>query len=386
MKHENNPLLSFYEENRISPVHQDITDFGKHLARREKLYRSLGLPPMFFSNSKVLEVGPGGGFNALALFSWGASVDFVEPNPTAQFELQKLLTTHNIDQSRWKLFNDKIEAYTPTHSYDIVLAEGFLPGLNERSQIIQKLGSVVQKGGVVVVTCIDDVSFLMETVKRLVGTYLLQKRNATTLEEKVTILSKSFSTHLGKLKNASRPVADWVTDNFLNPALLHGKMFSIGNCIEEFGEEFAILGSSPSLFTDLSWYKDIDFDQYHHSLKQFKEKQHLLLLKECMLDTTRPVEANEQLEQAAFELRQFFSENENVLTRIDVKQRIIDKLRNLSELTHAVDSRISMAIDEAVSLILDDHINEEKIAHANHLASAIGKGQQYVSLVKKFTN
>lgn len=83
---QENPLLLFYRENNISPVHQDIENFEIHLKRREKLYRQLGIPPAVFSNKTILEIGPGGGYNALVFFSWGAKVDFVEPNPKAQDE------------------------------------------------------------------------------------------------------------------------------------------------------------------------------------------------------------------------------------------------------------------------------------------------------------
>lgn len=129
MDKQENPLLSFYIQHNISPVHQDIKHFKNHLLRREKLYRMLGLPPIAFSNKTVLEIGPGGGFNSLVLFNWGAKLEFVEPNPKAQKELMELLYMYNINENRWKLFPKKVEEFNFHKKYDIVIAEGFIPGL-----------------------------------------------------------------------------------------------------------------------------------------------------------------------------------------------------------------------------------------------------------------
>ena len=91
MQDNNNPQLSYYLTHGISPVHQDISDLNLHLVRREKLYRKLGIPSIAFKNKRLLEIGPGGGFNSLAFFAWGANIDFVEANPIACDEIKKLM-------------------------------------------------------------------------------------------------------------------------------------------------------------------------------------------------------------------------------------------------------------------------------------------------------
>ena len=57
--------MTFYSENSISPVSQDIADIQKHFRKREALYRHLGIPPSFLHEKTILEIGPGGGHNAL---------------------------------------------------------------------------------------------------------------------------------------------------------------------------------------------------------------------------------------------------------------------------------------------------------------------------------
>lgn len=139
--------------------------------------------------------------------------------------------------------------------------------------MIAKIANIVNDGGVVVVTCVDDISFFFDHLKRIVAARLI--RDISDFQEKVSVLVEAFATHLATLKHASRPVEDWVIDLFLNPAV-YGNFFSIADCIEEFGDEFELLGSSPRMFTDYSWYKNINVDTRTSQLEQFKTKRQVL--------------------------------------------------------------------------------------------------------------
>ncbi len=376
-----NPLLLFYRKHNISPVHQDLTDFNVHLRRREKLYRKLGLPPFAFSNKAILEVGPGGGYNALAYFQWGANVDFVEPNPKAQEELHELLGKYGIEKTRWNLYKDKVENYVTEKKYDIVIAEGVIPGLYNISEVIAKLSVLVREGGVIVVTCVDDISCFFEVLKRLVAVCLIQ--SIENFKDKVKILAQAFSTHLKTLKHASRPVEDWVTDQFLNPAI-YANFFSIVDCIDEFGPDFEFLGSSPDMFTDYSWYKDLSYNSKSEIIKQFYEKRHMLLLwnlQEC--NAISP--DNKVLFDTVFEFRKYAAEIENNFIK-DNMDKIISILKYITTLTQDINFFIPEAINEAIMLLSDNNLNPEKVSQASKLAAAFGRGQQYVSMVKKFTD
>jgi len=378
-----NPFISFYTKHKISPIHQDISDFKRHLARREKLYRLLALVPSVFKDRTVLEIGPGGGYNALALFFWGADVVFVEPNPKAQEELPQLLKSYKIKKGRWKLFSRKIEEFVTNKKYDIVIAEGFIPGLYKRNEVIAKISGLVSPGGVVVVTCMDEMSFFFELVKRLLAHRLIWKQNAKRFTEKVDLLSRAFLPHLKSLRFASRPIHDWVADNFLNPAI-YGEFFSIAECLEEFGDDFMFLGSSPAMFNDYSWYKDFEFDSRKSLLEQFHTKRHVFMLWD-MPESFRKKDANKILVEEIHGFRMFSSRIEHDLN--DKKAgEITRRLRRIKHLTTSIDARIPKAIDEAISLLLDKDLDEYKIANAKKLVTAFGRGQQYVSLTRRFTN
>ena len=60
-----NDYIDYYEKYKISPVRQDLSDFDKHVYIRTMLYQALGLPKTAFKGKNVLEVGSGGGYNAI---------------------------------------------------------------------------------------------------------------------------------------------------------------------------------------------------------------------------------------------------------------------------------------------------------------------------------
>ncbi|NJD01663.1 MAG: class I SAM-dependent methyltransferase [Ruminiclostridium sp.] len=376
---EENLFISFYGEHFISPVHQDISDLNLHLSRREKLYRMLGLPPVAFKGKTILEVGPGGGYNSLAFFVWGADMDFIEPNPKAQEEIPDLLRRHNIERERWSLQKCRLEDAVFSHRYDIVIAEGFIPGLNNREPVIRRLSDVVNPGGVIVVTCIDDISFFFENIRRLISARLTG--NTDIFQQKVDTLCEAFSTHLKNLIYASRPVEDWVTDQFLNPAL-YADLFSIEDCINEFDEGFEILGSSPDLFTDYSWYKDMDYNSKNAALIQFEQKRHMFIWWR-LPEGTRQGKDNHRLLGCISELRRASKKYEENISE-NCLNIIIQLLRKISILVGEIDPFLKSAVEESIALLADKELNPRKVSDVVFLPSAFGRGQQYVSMVKKF--
>lgn len=378
---KSNLFIEFYGENKISPVRQDISDFKKHLKRREKLYRTLGIPIIAFSNNDVLEVGPGGGYNTLCFFHWGANVDLVEPNPTGCKEMVELFSKNKIDSKSWNLYKGMIEDYNTDKLYDIVIAEGLIPGMNNRHQVILKLSSLIKKGGVVVVTCQDDISSFFEYLRRLLALRLIEIKNVKVFHEKVELLSRAFHTHLDSLKYSSRFIEDWVTDVLLSSAV-YGDFFSIADCIKEFDNTFEFLGSSPNMFTDYTWYKDVDFRLRDGILDQFNRKRHLLL-SISLKESINCIDKNMELFELCKKVRLTVKDNNKLLNK-RVVLIIIDILEEIKILTKDLDSKITIALDEIKELLLDDNLSEEKIANSSKITSIFGRGMQYVSMVKKF--
>lgn len=103
-----------------------------------------------------------------------------------------------------------------------------------------------------------------------------------------------------------------------------------------------------------------------------------------MEETERDADANDQLFQAVNELRVFSSHFEENPT-IENLNHTVELIRRVRNLVKDLDSRIIKAIDEAIDLMTDNKLNPGKVGNAEYFGSAFGRGQQYVSMVKKFT-
>ncbi len=179
-------------------MHQDISNIELHYRRRQKLYRQCGIPTVAFKNAQMLEVGPGGGYNALAPLHWGVDhLDLVEPNPTGVEILKKLFEEHGIDGRRYTINNCAIEDFHTEKTYDIIVAEGFMQYVQNQKEICGLLALKLNVGGVLVITCADDVSGSIELMKRLIGRVI--SRDKGTLEDKVDLLIPIFEKQLAVL-------------------------------------------------------------------------------------------------------------------------------------------------------------------------------------------
>lgn len=308
-------------------------------------------------------------------------MDLVEPNPTGCKGIVELFSKNKIDSKSWNLYKGMIEDYNTDKLYDIVIAEGLIPGINNRHQVLLKLSSLVKKGGVVVVTCQDDISSFFEYLRRLLALKLVEIKNVKVFHEKVELLSRAFNTHLDSLKYSSRFIEDWVIDVLLNPAV-YGDFFSIADCIKEFDDNFEFLGSSPNMFTDYSWYKDTDFCLRDEIIDQFNRKRHLLLSLD-LKESINCIDKNIKISELCKKVKQTVKENNELLNK-RVVLIIIDILEEIKILTKDLDNKITIALDEIKELLLDDDLSEEKIASSTKITSIFGRGMQYVSMVKRF--
>lgn len=244
-----NRIVDFYREHQISPVHQDIADFEYHCKRREKLYRQLGIPVISFRNSSVLEVGPGGGYNSLALAQWKCKLNLLEPNEVAQKEIEELFVKYGI--SDYQLYKSSIEDFEGQEKYDIVLAEGFLPTIENWEQVFELLTKRVEDKGILVITCQDEMGMFVERMKRLVGHIVI--KGIKDYEKKVDKLVEVFEPQLKFLGGVSRPARDWVQDQLLCQDFNIEEPLTMKRAIQFLDGKWEYLGSSsPNFFTDYS--------------------------------------------------------------------------------------------------------------------------------------
>lgn len=375
-----NEFIKFYDKYNISPVRQDLSNFDKHKFRRKSLFRELGITDKLISNSDILEIGPGGGYNSIVnAMCAPLSYYLVEPNTTGYKEMIALFTKYAITDNIYfenrifdKPYNGKL--------FDIVLAEGFIPGLDDKLTIINAIKSSTKNDGVVVVTTSDPVSYFLEVARRYLANKLI--KDEVNFNKKTKLLSEAFQSHLKSLAGASRPIEDWVQDNLINPATANIN-YSIFDAIQDFEDDFYYYGSSPNLFHNLHWYKEIEIDtiQYNKDFKkQFSETQHCLFLKELGF-SSRDSSLNYQLNDLCIEFYHYNKklEEKNYENIDELDQNCIACIENIKENMKTF-SNVGDILDELIFLIKNTKI--DSIGSSKIFGSAFGKGQQYISFLK----
>ena len=375
-----NNYIEFYGKNRISPVNQDISDIEKHYRRRQKLYRMCGIPTFAFKGSEMLEIGPGGGHNALAPIHWGIGhIDMVEANPYGVEKIRSLYSEKEIPEDVYTVFNMKVEEFTPQKQYDLVVAEGFLGYVPNAREICLKLQDFTKTGGVVVITCSDDTCIFIELMKRLVGIYVT--RDIEGLENKVNALIPVFKPQLEKLRGVSRPAKDWIEDNIFNPAFSNGCEFSVGDALEVFSD-FDLLGSSPHIFTNYSWYKDIWYDELKSYKEQFWQKRMSFIMagsEEEKLDG----ELSRRLVKLFSDAKKLENEYEISFDEKVIKS-LLELLRSSVEDVKCLGDRFVKIYDQIISVLTSlTQGRQPDMENYPEFFGAFGRGLQYMSFMKR---
>ena len=376
-----NDYLEFYGKHHISPVKQDITDLELHYRRRKKLYRQCGMPVLAFHNSNLLEIGPGGGINTLAFCQWGCKqVDLVEANPKGLEDMQRLFDEQNISKDTYKIIPCTIENYDTDKKYDIIIAEGFLHFLPNQQMIIDKIKSLLREDGIAVVTCVDNASLYIEVMKRLIGQALA--KDISQYDDKAEYLCQIFEPQLAKLKGVSRMPKDWVQDMILNPATSNNIVLDMAQAICYFEQDFDVLGSSPQMFTDYSWYKDVWHDYIADYKQQFEEKR-LSLLLSGIPEAVVPGNVSSEMVSHFESIRTLAEEYEKTFQTVDI-EGILGHMKEMESHLHMLNQEFRnvfyeirdalLKILQTGTVLMDDY---------PHFFSAFGRGQQYMAFVKK---
>ena len=371
-------IVDFYRRYGISPVRQDISDLPRHFARREALYRHLGLLPAFVRGKSVIEVGPGSGFNSLYTASLGPSrYVLVEGNPRGVGDMTALFGQFGSLCQGIEIVPALIEAYEPDQQFDFVLCEGLLgvAGVPDPTALLVSLARLVAPGGVFVITCIDAVSYFAETLRRLLANLLIDPGEPLAVRTPVCV--RAFGPHLATLAGMTRSAEDWVVDNLINPASI-GPLLSIPDAITALAETFDVFGASPRFLTDWRWYKDIGIDGRFNALAldQYWANAHHLL------DYRRAGPPGDQVQNAflydaCLAVRGEVRALERAPDRSGI-ERIQRGLHHVRELVHHTVPGVGRALQDVERLIADD-VDAVRIASAEDLAPWFGRGQQYIS-------
>lgn len=376
-----NIMLEYYEKYNISPEHHAIDDINIHFEKRSKLYRQCGISQMAFRNAEMLEVGPGSGYNTLAFFSWGCKhIDLVEANPQGIKDMRMLFKEQKITENKYDMFQSKIEDFKTDRKYDIIIAEGIIPYVENKYEILNILVSMMNKNGIIVITCAEKTAYFIEIIKKLIGIAL--SKDISEYTERVKYLTDIFKPQLAKLRGTSKLPEEWVKDIILNPVISSGLELTFAQAIQYAKNDFEILGTSPSMFTDYSWNKDIWYDYKKDYLEQYRTKR-LSLLMANMPEIILPAEQADFLVKCFEGIYDAEMEYEKTL-KTEKIQHIINIMTSMeSILTQSFNKEfldVFFEIKEALISLSGGYFN---IKNYPHFFAAFGRTQQYISFIKK---
>ena len=370
------PFIDFYTQLDVIPTHQDISNLQAHFDRRRGLYIQLGIPPLFVKNLSVLEFGPGTGQNALFTASLDpAEYVLVDGNKKSVETTTRVLRPYSKSTSL-KIVKKDILEYRTKKKFDLVLCEGLIPTQLDPAAFTRHVGSFARPGGVTVITCMDSVSLLSETLRRYLAFYECPAR--VPIPERVAHLTKFFQPHFEQLPGMSRRHDEWVIDNIIHP--WSGPLFSIAQAIQTIAGKYVVLGTSPHYLNDWRWYKTIlqkevasvsgAENSYWRNLHSFIDHRFVL--------PQREIKQNQQLLKMADRIFQRIHGQEKTGKKYSMPDLAKD-LRQLDTLIDLPKSRVSRALTEYIKAL---ETYRGSWPAFREFSSLWGRGQQYLSFIK----
>lgn len=374
------PFVDFYSENRISPVAQDISDIGKHFDRRTALYRHLGIAPGLVRGKSIIEFGPGSGYNSIHTSSLKPRrYVLVDGNPAGLESTRDLISEYAAGETEHAVIESMIEEFETDERFDIVLCEGVIPLQLNPKGFLQHVAKFARPGGLVAITCMDNVSQFSEVMRRVVGTLLVHPD--ASVSEKLKILRPVFQPHLDTLSGRSRLVDDWILDVIINPWL--GSQLSIADAIETLDNEFDVYGVSPSFMSDWRWYKQIHGDDAAYNeraINAYYANLHNFIDYRFTWDA-RPEQPNQEMLaicDSLFDAEKRFRTDRDVVMLVGIR----GALAKLSTLVREFSSETASAIDN-YSVAIDAYLDGGSLGNLRRFAPLFGRGQQYLSFIRR---
>ncbi len=380
-KNQTNSFVDFYDESNFLPVSQKDTGSEIHELRRRRLFTSLSVPPSAIRGSRVLEIGPGGGANAELLLRFNPySLTLLDGSSTAVTELKARFMQDNVTIIQGDFLSE-----IPDESFDLIIAEGCLPGQKIPGAVLSKMSEHVAINGQIIFTTQTSVSLLAEILRRIITKVVLENSKAT-LENKVDVLVAYFKPSLDSLIGMSRPYKDWVVDVLIHPWENGCHVFTADQALEAVGKNFDVVACRPELFLDQSWYKQ-DLGGFSNKTLGFKARY--TTASAILIDYRLNSPSTSELSVDEAELLEARCASVYILhNRFNPKsekdsQELLKELRLISDLIQSVFPQTYNA--------LMDFIESYPKLLANPTTQVFGsfhewfgRGQQYLSIIRNY--
>ncbi len=378
----NKPFLSFYEEKNIIPVRQDISDRAKHFRRRGALFLHLGIIPAMLGGKSVLEFGPGSGDNAVFTASLSPTrYLLVDGNAASISAIQEKRADGTLPAATTEVVKSEILKFETPEKFDFVFCEGVIPGQVNPHDYLRHIASFATPGGCVTITTISAISAFADICRRMVKPHLVSL--SPKFDTVTAYATELFGSHLDTLNGMSRLHQDWVLDNIMNPWTRQG-LFSIGEAIETLKGEFDVYGSSPKFLTDWRWYKSIV--EPETGINNMAKLQYAELAPVFINHRLSPEESGIDNPARLAELCQTAYDVHVPLWQADdsngVMQQFIPIVEDIIALFGAPNHPTASALADYVAAMRRAAAGE-RFPDMGAFKSLFGRGQQYVSFVRK---
>jgi SAM-dependent methyltransferase len=379
--------LNYYRAQGIAPVHYEMRTLAEHFARRDSLYRTLGLPSAAFRGSRVLEVAAGTGQNSLYVASCApASLDLVEPNPRGVEEIRALYRQHAGRLLEPRLHAVEFQAFAPEQLYDIVLCENWLGSLPRELVLIRKLARLVAPGGTLVVTIVPYSGFFPNVLRYLLARRIVDPH--ASFADQTASLVRAFGPHLKNIADMTRSHEHWVQDCVLNPHYLNVSL-PPDMLLDQIGDSMEILGSSPRFAPEWRWFKGLVGEARNFSgafLRSYAENLHNFVDYRKVLpprradDNSRIEDQCRALHSAALAWERDRASGGPALDNLGAD--ILAAVSGVSTLLKQISPDWGLALDEVAALWTKPRLEADDIAAMTHFASLFGRETVYVSFTK----
>ena len=373
---QDHAFVTFYSNHNVSPVSQDITNLEKHFQRRDSLFRSLGIPPSLVKGSSVVEFGPGSGHNAIFTASLSPSSYFLVDGNT----LGLTQTKEKLDQLNFKdyrIINSLFLDYASDEKFNLVWAENCIPHQSDPLLILRHLSSFTQLSGIFVATTASPISYLSETIRRLLFNICITTQ--VSLQASLDLLRPYLASHLINLKGMSRPVDDWIIDNILQP-LEKRKLLTIPEVVRALYNDFDFYASSPQFVTDWRWYKEIlgEDREFNNNAVDAYYRSNINLIDYRYSFDVQSVNFGQDLEDLCAETWSLMAQ----IQQGDSKkwQSFFDQLSKISTMIEKISPNTASSIVEASQYLQDGAPLDQEL---NAFPKWWGRGTQYVSLIRR---
>ncbi len=370
-------FLDYYKQADIIPVFQNIPDLSEHFQRRAGLLRQLGVPYRFLTGRRCLEFGPGTGQNALFTLACEPSeLVLVDANPASLRETRRQLNPDEWGASRITLVESTIEAYPGARDFDFVLCEGVIPFQNDPASLTQDVAEAVAPGGIMVITCVDGLSYYAEVLRRCLKPLILALRPD---EPELDVLVDFFTPDLQALPAMTRRYSDWVQDVILHP-YRGGRLYSIADALDTLGEDFDVQGFSPNFLQDWRWFKQMVGDDpgvNREALRTYQRQGSALI--DCRVDGQQSLPDAARLQMLCEQAYQ---------THFDAWDGNIDALAGIVSGVEEVLTLLEGSLKLTAASLKDwcrmvDELQNGRWVTPEAFAGYFGRGQQYVSFIRR---